>query len=130
MFVGVMSEKVLLGQQITASFEECNTDVFIDSEQLLLLLRQVVDLLGFEEVSHLCHPFTPQGMTCVLVLAQSHLIAHTWPEYRSLVIDLFACGDFRFQPVAEFIQKTVNAKSVSLEKRLREIRVAHLPIST
>ena len=115
----------MLGQQITASFEECSADALIDGDRLLLLMRQVVELLGFEEVSHLCHPFTPQGTTCVLLLAQSHLIAHTWPEYRSLVIDLFACGEFCFQPVAEFIQKTVKAKSVSLEKRPREIYVAH-----
>ncbi|PIE32695.1 adenosylmethionine decarboxylase [candidate division KSB3 bacterium] len=116
-----MSKKITLGEQITASFEYCTGDVLRDCDRLLGLLRQVVELLGFEEVSHHCHPFSPHGITCVLVLAQSHLIAHTWPEYQGFVIDIFACGEIQFDLAEEFIKKTVKAKSVILEKRLREI---------
>ncbi len=116
-----MSKKITLGEQITASFENCSGEALLDCDRLLGLLRQVVKLLGFEEVSHICHPFSAHGITCVLVLAQSHLIAHTWPEHQSLVIDLFACGDIRFGLAEELIKKTVKAKSVLLERRPREI---------
>jgi S-adenosylmethionine decarboxylase proenzyme len=116
-----MSKKITLGEQITASFENCTSNVVLDCDCLLDLLRQVVNVLGFEEVSHICYPFSPHGITCVLVLAQSHLIAHTWPEYQGLVIDLFACGEIRFDLAQELIQQTVKAKSVLLERRPREI---------
>ncbi len=116
-----MSKKITLGEQITASFENCSGVALLDCDRLLGLLRQAVDLLGFEEVSHICHPFSPHGITCVLILAQSHLIAHTWPEHQSLVIDLFACGDIRFSLAEKLISQAVKAKSVQLERRVREI---------
>jgi S-adenosylmethionine decarboxylase len=38
------------------------------------------------------HRFTPQGVTGVLILAESHLAIHTWPEHRFAALDLFLCG--------------------------------------
>ena len=116
-----MSQTIMLGQQITASFDECSGETFLDSARLVELLRQVVKLLGFDEVAHLSHSFTPHGSTCVLILAQSHIIAHTWPEYRSLVIDLFACGDIYFSPAAELVKTAVNARTYVIEERVRTI---------
>ncbi len=116
-----MSQTIMLGQQITASFDECCGETFLRSERLIDLLRQVVKLLDFDEVAHLSHSFTPCGSTCVLILAQSHIIAHTWPEYRTLVIDLFACGNIEFFPAAELVKAAVNANSYVVEERVREI---------
>ena len=122
-----MSQTIMLGQQITASFEECDGEAFLDSDRLTELLRQVVKLLGFDEVAHLSHSFTPHGSTCVLILAQSHIIAHTWPEYRTLVIDLFACGDILFSPAAELVKAAVNASSYTIEERVRTAETERAP---
>ena len=62
-----MSQRIMLGQQITASFDECHGATFDECERLIDLLRQVVTRLGFDEVAHLSHAFTPQGSTCVLI---------------------------------------------------------------
>ena len=37
--------------------------------------------------------FNPQGLTGVVVVAESHLSFHTWPEHRYLSLDFFTCGD-------------------------------------
>jgi len=118
-----MSQRIMLGQQITASFDDCHGATFENCGRLIELLRQVVARLGFDEVAHLSHAFTPHGSTCVLILAQSHIIAHTWPEYRALVIDLFACGTIDFTPAAELVKAAVNARSYCVEERTREIEV-------
>ncbi|PID56291.1 adenosylmethionine decarboxylase [candidate division KSB3 bacterium] len=110
-----------LGRQITASFEGCGGEAFADTARLTAVLRQVVKLLGFEEVAHISHSFAPQGSTSVLILAQSHIIAHTWPEYRALVIDLFACGEIHFFPAAEFVKAAVNAREYMIEERVRKV---------
>ena len=39
------------------------------------------------------HKFSPQGVTCVALLAESHISIHTWPEKMSAVCDIFTCGD-------------------------------------
>ena len=39
------------------------------------------------------HKFDPQGVTCVAMLAESHISIHTWPEKGMAVCDIFTCGD-------------------------------------
>ena len=39
------------------------------------------------------HKFDPQGVTCVALLAESHISIHTWPENGMAVCDVFTCGD-------------------------------------
>ncbi|MEM1008402.1 MAG: adenosylmethionine decarboxylase, partial [Myxococcota bacterium] len=39
------------------------------------------------------HPFFPQGVSGVVVIAESHLTIHTWPELGYAAIDVFTCGD-------------------------------------
>tara|TARA_Y100000004_G_scaffold20740_1_gene21134 strand:+ start:87 stop:422 length:336 start_codon:yes stop_codon:yes gene_type:complete len=39
------------------------------------------------------HKFEPQGITCVAMLAESHISIHTWPEKKMAVCDVFTCGD-------------------------------------
>ena len=39
------------------------------------------------------HKFNPQGVTCVAMLAESHISIHTWPEKGMAVCDIFTCGD-------------------------------------
>ena len=38
------------------------------------------------------HSFHPQGVTCVALLAESHISVHTWPELGLAVCDVFTCG--------------------------------------
>ena len=60
------------------------------------------------------HRFTPEGYTAVLMLEESHLAIHTWPENNYASIDLYSCNlQTNFQAVADFLvnefQATVTA---------------------
>lgn len=59
--------------------------------QLLGAMRAAVRRLGATVLGELSVLFQPHGITCVLVLAESHLIVSTWPEHRLAHIDLFTC---------------------------------------
>lgn len=39
------------------------------------------------------HRFSPQGLSGVVVLAESHISIHTWPEQGYAAVDVFTCGD-------------------------------------
>ncbi len=39
------------------------------------------------------HHFSPFGVSGVVVIAESHLAIHTWPEYRYAAVDVFTCGE-------------------------------------
>jgi len=44
-------------------------------------------------VNQVFHQFSPFGVSGVVVIAESHVAIHTWPEYRFAAVDIFSCGD-------------------------------------
>lgn len=58
---------------------------------LMEAMRNTARRLGCTVLGELPVLFQPHGATCVLVLAESHLIVSTWPEHQLAHIDLFTC---------------------------------------
>ncbi|WP_067225813.1 S-adenosylmethionine decarboxylase family protein [Streptomyces sp. NBRC 109706] len=69
---------------------DCSTPD-IPAERLLTAMYAAADRLGATVLDALAVPFQPHGLTCVLVLAESHLVVSTWPEHRLAHVDLFTC---------------------------------------
>lgn len=61
------------------------------------IVREVVEIAcrrgGATVLSTYHHHFSPQGLTVVSILAESHAAVHTYPELASYMIDVFTCGD-------------------------------------
>lgn len=62
-----------------------------DLTDLVNAMRATVSRLGCTILDELPVVFQPHGATCVVVLAESHLVVSTWPEHRLAHIDLFTC---------------------------------------
>lgn len=74
-------------------------------------MENVVKELKLNEVSRAFHQFEPQGATGVIVLAESHFSAHTYPENDRIYVDLFCCSkDFSPEIAADVIAKKFNAE--------------------
>jgi S-adenosylmethionine decarboxylase len=59
------------------------------------------------------HKFDPQGVTCVAMLAESHISIHTWPEKGMAVCDIFTCGDHTDPQLGvEWIYQELEAKDM------------------
>ena len=59
------------------------------------------------------HKFDPQGVTCVAMLAESHISIHTWPEIGMAVCDIFTCGDHTNPQLGvEWIYQELEAKDM------------------
>jgi S-adenosylmethionine decarboxylase len=94
-----------------------------------LISNAFVDALegaGATVVQKLSHNFPGTGLTCILILAESHAVLHTWPETGTVNIDIFSCST-RLRSLAAIGQlaASFNAQSSSI----REIPRAdgHLP---
>ena len=68
-------------------------------------LREAAEAAGATVLHSYLHPFGPEmGVSGVVVLAESHISIHTWPERSYAAIDVFMCGDcdpYRTLPVLE-----------------------------
>src|SRR6266487_656892 len=83
---------ILLGYCGEAIFGGCSRQYLTDQGSLMTILTNASEKAGLTTVAQACHAFGPFGITCVLILAQPHLIAHSWPEHETLVVDIFTRG--------------------------------------
>jgi len=81
----------LLGRQFVLTLDECSETFISDPEQIIQSITAVAIGSKLTILKTAEHHFEPQGLTYILVLSQSHMIVHTWPEYRIMVVDLFVC---------------------------------------
>jgi len=80
-------------------------------------MERIVKSLGLNEVSRAFHQFEPYGATGVIVLAESHFSAHTYPEDDRIYIDLFCCSkDFDPEKAATVITKEFDCDMFMWEK--------------
>jgi S-adenosylmethionine decarboxylase len=61
------------------------------------------------------HEFSPFGVSGVVVIAESHLSIHTWPEYRYAAVDIFTCGDLlRPEVAADYVALKLKCRNASV----------------
>ena len=86
------------GLHLTADLRGCNPKAawMFDPDRLGLLCRHAVSLSGLAGVAELMHRFGPadgqSGITGVVLLAESHLAVHTWPELGAVTLDVYVCN--------------------------------------
>ena len=68
------------------------------------------------------HKFEPQGVTCVAMLAESHISIHTWPELGMAVCDIFTCGDHTIpQDGVEYMRQMLYASNIVSREFVRPL---------
>lgn len=87
-----------------------------DIAELIAEARAAVQA-GRGHVLDTSHVIFPNGaVTLVLILAESHLAIHTWPEEDLIAIDLFSCGAIDGQQVAEELTRRLRLAEVHLQQ--------------
>jgi S-adenosylmethionine decarboxylase proenzyme len=71
---------------------ECDPAVLDDEGAVRGCMIDAARLAGATIVSECFHRFSPHGISGVLVIAESHLAIHTWPEHGYAAVDLFTCS--------------------------------------
>jgi S-adenosylmethionine decarboxylase len=66
--------------------------VLNDLDFLKRCLYDAAEQIGATVVSECFYEFSPHGVSGVLVISESHLCIHTWPEYGYAAVDIFTCG--------------------------------------
>ena len=81
-----------LGYQTLVELYGCDANL-IDNENIVeRILLELTELVGFTVVKSVIHHFSPIGVSGVIVIQESHISIHTWPEYNYVAIDFFTCN--------------------------------------
>lgn len=81
-----------LGRHVLAEVYGCNCNTLNDTEKVQRVMVNAALKAGAEVREVAFHKFSPQGVSGVVVISESHVAVHTWPEYGYAAVDVFTCG--------------------------------------
>jgi S-adenosylmethionine decarboxylase proenzyme len=81
------------GRHLLAEYWGCRLDVLIDINAIERLLRHAAEAAACTVVQAVFHQFSPTGISGVVVIEESHLSIHTWPEHGYAAVDFYTCGN-------------------------------------
>ncbi len=82
-----------LGNQIVAEFYGCRRANLNDVQYVQRAMTEAAHAARATIVSRTFHHFSPHGVSGAVIITESHLAIHTWPEFGYAAVDLFTCGD-------------------------------------
>ncbi len=118
--------KFPLGRQILLDLYDCNPECLNQIEIIKKLLVDVADSINVNVIDSAFHQFAPCGVSGVLVISESHIAIHTWPEFGYAAVDVFTCGD-KISP--ELIQAEISRRFGAKRSERKIIHRGHLSCS-
>ncbi|MFZ5597439.1 MAG: adenosylmethionine decarboxylase [Bacillota bacterium] len=82
-----------LGRHVLAEIYGCKFEFLNDIKMVERIMVNAALEAGAEVREFVFHKFSPQGVSGVVVISESHLAIHTWPELGYAAVDVFTCGD-------------------------------------
>lgn len=102
-----------LGRHMTIEYYECAVKVLKEKDTTAQVLLIAAKESGATIVDTSFHQFSPQGVSGVVVIAESHFTVHTWPEHAYAAVDIFTCGDtIDFETAIASMKASFDSKKV------------------
>jgi len=116
---------VAIGHQIVLDLYDCARERLESVDVVRTALVQTARAVGVTIVEEVFHKFSPWGVSGVVVIAESHLAIHTWPERRYAAVDIFTCGSsVDLHRATRYLQRVFEAERVVKKEFRRGSEVA------
>ena len=111
-----------LGKHLLAEYYRCDENAINDVKKVERALIEAAEIAGATVIGASFHRFEPYGVSGVVVISESHLTIHTWPEYGFAAVDVFTCGD-HVDPMKahEHLKQVFKTKNATVETILRGV---------
>jgi S-adenosylmethionine decarboxylase proenzyme len=117
--------KKALGTHILLELFDCNPNTLINIQHVKDAMIRAAQAAKANIVDTFFHQFKPYGVSGVVVVEESHLSVHTWPEYGYAAVDLFFCSENVLPEKAKDVLREAfeptEMKEVMVERGLREV---------
>jgi S-adenosylmethionine decarboxylase len=106
-----------VGAHVLADFWGCRPEKLDDAKLLMQTLREAAAQANMTILGEEGHKFEPQGYTGLLLLAESHISIHTYPESGYAAVDVFTCGGGLTQKAIDYLKRVLEPE------RIKEITI-------
>lgn len=103
---------VALGRQLIIELFDGDSNILTDARKVEDIFFAATKAANATVLWSYFHPFEPQGVSGVVVIAESHFTIHTWPEHNYGAIDVFFCSDLDINGAVEEFKKGFKTQEV------------------
>ena len=104
----------------SADLSQCAALSELAGDEVADLFRAALDRAGATVVQAVSHAFPETGLTCVLILSESHAVLHTWPETGTINIDIFSCTPrLKSMQAIQELGRSFGARHLSIQEIAR-----------
>lgn len=100
-----------LGKHLIIELYDCDPEAINNAKSIEETMLAATRAAGGTIVTHSFHQFSPYGFSGAVIIAESHLTIHTWPEHGYCAVDIFTCGDLNNDAAFEVIKNGLKAKN-------------------
>ena len=106
-----------IGRHILIELYDCNSKILNDINAIQKYMYKAAQKSGAHVLDSKFHMFSPFGVSGVVLIAESHLSIHTWPQYNYAAIDIFTCS-FNMKPwdSVKYLKKCLEAKTYNTKE--------------
>ncbi len=103
-----------LGKHLLIELYDCDSKILNDVRKVEEVMAAAAKKAKAHIVDVVFHAYNPQGVSGVVVIAESHLAIHTWPEYGFASVDVYTCGEDINPWIAyDYIEKKLKSKNAT-----------------
>lgn len=102
-------DRFALARQITIEYYNCDEHRLLDKDYLEKAMLNAAEESWATIVSASFNKFEPQGVSGVVIIAESHFTVHAWPEHNYAAVDMFTCGDIDLDRAVDALQASLGA---------------------
>jgi len=125
-----------LGRHLLLELYDCDTEALNSLDVVKGSMVEAAKRAQATIVDVAFHEFNPFGISGVVVIAESHLTIHTWPEFRYAAVDVFSCGEtLQPQVAVDYLVEQLGASRASVVELQRGVflqapsPIAHKPVA-
>lgn len=103
-----------MGKHYLLNLYECSSSLLDDELFLVNLIQRAAIASGATILKTVSHKFEPVGVTAIVLLAESHISIHTYPELDKCYADIYTCGDANPKMGSDLIIQELQSQSHTL----------------
>lgn len=95
----------MLGIHLIVELHGVKPEILNDEPKLRRILIKACEKAGINVLGQFFHKFNPHGVTGIVIVSESHISVHTWPEFGYAALDIFTCGNKAEEALEEILKE-------------------------
>ena len=114
-----MKASLEFGKHYLIDFSDCDPEIITCVDLTQEIMMRAAKQCGATILNNHFHQFQPIGVSGVVLIAESHISVHTWPEHGFAAVDIFTSGKMKPQVAIDIIQEGFRVKATSMSVHIK-----------